>query len=112
VLAALRSAGVRRDSRASEFKTVYTGSPYANLGKYQAYFEFQSQIGELVGMDVVGFATFSWGTAAGNAVRMASRKTGRNEVLVPRTISPARLARSGPSVSTRDAGHIAIKLVD
>lgn len=97
----------------SEFKTVYTGSPYANLGKYQAYFEFQSQIGELVGMDVVGFATFSWGTAAGNAVRMASRKTGRNEVLVPRTISPARLATIRTFCQhdgTR--GHISIQLVD
>jgi glycine dehydrogenase subunit 1 len=97
----------------SEFKTVYTGSPYANLGKFQAYFEFQSQVGELVGMDVVGFATHSWGTAAGNAVRMASRKTGRNEVLIPRTISPERLATIKTFCQREGTrGHIRLTFVD
>ena len=36
----------------AEFVTSYGGGPYADLGKYQAIFEFQSLIGELVGMDV------------------------------------------------------------
>ncbi len=76
----------------SEFLTSYTNTTYANLGKFQTFFEFQSQMGELVGMEVVSVPTYSWGTATGNAVRMASRITGRNEVLLPKTISPARLA--------------------
>jgi glycine dehydrogenase subunit 1 len=76
----------------SEFLTAYTSTAYTNFGRFQALFEFQSQIGELVGMDVVSFPTYSWGTAAGYAIRMASRITGRNEFLLPKTISPERLA--------------------
>jgi len=76
----------------SEFLTAYGGMPYTNFGRNQAHFEFQSQMGELVGMDVVSVPTYSWGTAAANAVRMASRMTGRHEVLIPKTVSPERLA--------------------
>ncbi len=36
--------------------------------------------------------TYDWGAAAGNSVRMASRLTGRDEILVPRNMSPARLS--------------------
>ena len=37
-----------------EFLTAYVGDPHGDLGKYQALFEFQSMMGELVGMEVVG----------------------------------------------------------
>ena len=43
-------------------------------------------------MDVVGMPCYSWGCAAGFGLRMAARITGRNEVLLPRTLSPERLA--------------------
>ncbi len=43
-------------------------------------------------MDFVGLPVYSWGCAAGHAVRMAARLTGRSHVLVPDTISPERLA--------------------
>ena len=43
-------------------------------------------------MDFVGLPVYSWGCAAGFAVRMAARITGRSHVLVPDTISPERLA--------------------
>ena len=76
----------------SEFLTPLWGSPSSDHGRNQAWFEFCSQIGELVGMDVVGLPCYSWGCAAGFALRMASRITGRNEVLLPKTISPERLA--------------------
>ena len=76
----------------SEFLTAYGGTSYNNLGRFQAHFEFQSQMGELLDMDVVSVPTYSWGTAAGYAVRMAARLTGRHEVLMPRTVSPERLA--------------------
>ena len=42
-------------------------------------------------MEVSGIPTYDWGAAAGNSIRMASRMTGRSEVLIPRNISPARL---------------------
>jgi len=74
----------------SEFLTAYAGGSYSDLGRFQAIFEFQSMIGELVGMEVSGLPTYDWAGAAGNAVRMAQRLTGRNRVLIPRIISPGR----------------------
>jgi glycine dehydrogenase subunit 1 len=76
----------------SEFLTAYTGGYYSDLGRFQANWEFQSLICELVGMEVSGIPTYDWGSAAGNAVRMASRLTRRREVLVPAHMSPARFS--------------------
>ncbi|MGL4440984.1 MAG: hypothetical protein ACRCUE_17120, partial [Bosea sp. (in: a-proteobacteria)] len=39
-----------------------------------------------------GLPVYSWGCAAGNALRMAARITGRSEVLVPANICPERLS--------------------
>jgi glycine dehydrogenase subunit 1 len=76
----------------SEFLTAYAGDAYTDLGRYQALFEFQSMIGELVSLDVVSYPWYDWGTVAADAVRMASAITERREILVPRTISRDRLA--------------------
>jgi glycine dehydrogenase subunit 1 len=73
----------------AEFITSYGGGPYADLGKYQAIFEFQSLIGELVGMDVVSAPTYDGVTATSSALLMATRLTGRPRVLVPETANPA-----------------------
>ena len=97
----------------SEFLTAYGGVPYTTLGRFQAYFEFQSQMGELLNMDVVSVPTYSWGTAAGHAIRMASRITQRDEVLIGKTVDPERreVIRTfcqSPNVRTR----IDIRLID
>ena len=76
----------------SEFLTAYGGTPYSTFGRMQAQFEFQSLMGELLGMDVVSEGSYTWGTVVGNAIRMASRMTNRREVLMPRTVGPERLA--------------------
>jgi glycine dehydrogenase subunit 1 len=47
----------------SEFLTAYAGGPYSDLGRYQAIFEFQSMIGELLGMEVSGLPTYDWASA-------------------------------------------------
>ena len=78
--------------RRSEFLTPVWGTPSSDHGRNQAWFEFTSQLGELIGMDFVGLPVYSWGCAAGHAVRMAARMTGRLHVIVPDTISPERLA--------------------
>jgi glycine dehydrogenase subunit 1 len=97
----------------SEILTAYAGGPYSNFGKYQLWFEFQSEMGELVGMDVVSFTVYSWGVAAGLAIRMASRMTGRSEVLLPKTICPERLAAIRTYCQPAGTpGHIEIKLVE
>ena len=75
----------------SEFLTAYAGGGHSDLGRFQANFEFQSLICDLLDMEVTGIPTYDWGAAAGNSVRMASRMTGRKEILVPRNVSPARL---------------------
>jgi glycine cleavage system P protein (glycine dehydrogenase) subunit 1 len=77
--------------RRSEFLTPVWGTPSSDHGRNQAWFEFTSQLAELIGMDFVGLPVYSWGCAAGHAVRMAARMTGRSHVLVPDTISPERL---------------------
>ena len=97
----------------SEFLTANFGSASSDHGRFQAYFEFCSQMGELVNMDVVGLPTYSWGCALGNGIRMAARMTGRNEVLVPRTISPERLAVLKSFCGPNDiGGHIAVREID
>jgi len=76
----------------SEFLTPVWGTPSSDHGRNQAWFEYASQLGELVGMEFVGLPVYSWGAAAGHALRMAARMTGRHEVLVPDTLDPERLA--------------------
>lgn len=76
----------------AEFMTAYGGTVYSTYGKEQAFFEFQSQLGELLEMDVVGQPSYSWAAVAGNGVRMATRITGRKEILVAGSCSPERLA--------------------
>jgi glycine dehydrogenase subunit 1 len=75
-----------------EFLTAYVGEAFADLGKFQAQFEFASCIGELVGMDMVNTPTYDWGMAAATSIRMASRITGRSEAVVVGPVSPDRLA--------------------
>jgi glycine dehydrogenase subunit 1 len=97
----------------SEFLTAYGGTPYSTFGRMQAQFEFQSLMGELLGMDVVSEGSYSWGTVAGNAIRMACRITGRHEVLMPRTVGPERLATIRSFLDSVSAkNRISIKLVD
>ena len=76
----------------SEFLTAYTGDVYSDLGRFQALFEFQSMIGDLVAMDAVTSTTYDWASAAGDALRMAVLVTERHEVLVPRNMSPDKLS--------------------
>jgi glycine cleavage system P protein (glycine dehydrogenase) subunit 1 len=76
----------------TEFVTSEWGTPASDLGRNQAWFEFASQLGELLELDFVALPVYSWGCAAGHAIRMASRITGRNEVLLPANLDRERLA--------------------
>ena len=76
----------------SEFLTAYAGEPYEDHGRFQALFEYESMMGELLDMDVVNVPTFDWSQAASTSIRMAERITNRSEVLVCSTGSPGRLA--------------------
>jgi glycine dehydrogenase subunit 1 len=99
--------------RRSEFVTPVWGTPSSDYGRNQAWFEFCSQLGELLALDFVGLPVYSWGCAAGHAVRMASRLTGRREVLVPRSLDPERLAVVRTFCEPREtASHLEVTIVD
>jgi glycine dehydrogenase subunit 1 len=78
--------------RRSEFLTPVWGTPSSDLGRNQAWFEFTSQLGELIDLDLVALPVYSWGCATGHAIRMAARISGRNTVLLPRFLDPERAA--------------------
>ncbi len=100
-------------ARRSEFLTPVWGTPSSDLGRNQAWFEFASQLGELLALDFVGLPVYSWGCAEGHAIRMAARLTGRDQVLVPATISPERLAVIRTYCGSPElAGYIEVVLVD
>ncbi|MDA4114623.1 MAG: aminomethyl-transferring glycine dehydrogenase subunit GcvPA [Thaumarchaeota archaeon] len=71
-----------------EFLTAYVGESYADHGKWQALFEYCSLMGELLDMDILSCPLYDGGQAAATSVRMASRLTGRSEVVVPRQMNP------------------------
>ena len=93
----------------TEFLTSVWGTPSSDHGRNQAWFEFCSMLGELVGLEFVGLPVYSWGCAIGNAVRMAARLNGRREVLVPASMDPERLAVLRQYCEPEgSAGHIAV----
>ncbi|MFA8341589.1 MAG: aminomethyl-transferring glycine dehydrogenase subunit GcvPA [Rhodothermaceae bacterium] len=75
----------------SEFLTAYAGEPYEDHGRFQALFEYESLMGELLDCDVVNVPTYDWGQAASTACRMAGRLAERDEILVCEAISPDRM---------------------
>ncbi len=76
----------------SEFLTAYAGEPYEDHGRFQALFEYESLMAELVDMDVVNVPTYDWCQATSTSLRMAERITQRGEVLIADTIGPDRLS--------------------
>lgn len=106
-------AAVDEVVRRNEWLTSIFGEPSSDHGRNQAWFEFCSQLGELLNLDLVGLPVRSWGTAAGHAMRMAARLTARNEVVVVRAIDPERLSVIRNYCEPPEmASHIAIRLVD
>ena len=71
-----------------EFLTAYGGEMYNDFGRFQALFEYQSMVAELVDMEVVNVPTMDWAQAASTATRMACRLNGRSQVLVPELMDP------------------------
>lgn len=76
----------------SEFLTAYAGEPYEDHGRFQALFEYQSLMAELVDMDVVNVPTYDWCQAASTSLRMAERITQRGAVLVVDTVALDRFS--------------------
>jgi glycine dehydrogenase subunit 1 len=106
-------AAVDEVANRAEFVSAYDGLYYTDMGKQQVKFEYASQLGELLDLEGVGLAFYDWGTVCGLSLRMAARITGRNTVLLPKSMSPERLAVArtlcGPDVMPKS---IRVELVD
>jgi len=77
----------------SEFLTAYAGEPYEDHGRFQALFEYESMMGELLNMEVVNVPTYDGYQAAATALRMAARITSRQQILTAGTIHPDRFSK-------------------
>ncbi|MGV8858547.1 aminomethyl-transferring glycine dehydrogenase subunit GcvPA [Rhodoglobus sp.] len=95
----------------SEFLTSVWGTPSSDHGRNQAWFEFSSQLGELLDLEFVGLPVYSWGSAGGNALRMAARLTGRNRVIVTKAIDPERRAVIESYCGTQGSSR-ALEIID
>lgn len=75
------------------FVTAYT--PYqaeASQGQLQAFFEFQTQVTQLAGLDIANASLYEGATAAAEGIMMALNTTGRRRVVVASTVHPDTIA--------------------
>jgi len=84
-------AAVESITSRQEFYTSYT--PYqaeVSQGMLQALFEYQSLMCDLLQMEACNSSLYDWASAAGEAVRMAGRVTGRKKALIAGNVGPQR----------------------
>lgn len=77
----------------SEFLTAYAGEPYEDHGRFQTMWEYQSLMAELLDVDVVNVPVYDGFQAAGTALRMAGRVTGRRTLLICGDVDPDKLSK-------------------
>lgn len=77
----------------TEFLTAYT--PYqaeASQGILQLFYEFQTMISQLTGMEVANASLYEFASAAAEAVLMATSITGRRRVVIAGSVHPDTIA--------------------
>ena len=99
--------------RRGEIYTAYTSyQPEVAQGLLQLVFEYESQLAELTGMDVISASMYDWASALGELARMMIRiKRKRSKVLVLEPISPHRLAVLESYLAHPEIGYIRVQSV-
>ena len=94
-----------------EFLTAYAGFFWADHGKWQAWFEYSSMMGELLDMEFLGLPQYDGSQAAATSLRMAAGLTGRKQVLLPQSMNPEVLTVSRNYSSAVSEPLIDVELV-
>lgn len=71
-----------------EFLTCYGAESWADHGKYQAFFEYNSMLAELLDTEVMSVPQYDGGQAVATGLAMANRINGRKKVLLPKLMNP------------------------
>lgn len=71
-----------------EFLTAYGAESWADHGKYQAFFEYNSMLAELLDTEVMSVPQYDGGQSIATAIAMATRINGRKKVLLPELMNP------------------------
>lgn len=97
-----------------EFYTAYTPyQPEASQGSLQAFFEYQTLICQLTGMDVSNASLYEGGTAVSEAVFMAMRVTGRErKVVLIESVHPEYRHVVGTYLHNLNCEVVTVPLVD
>jgi len=74
-----------------EFLTAYFGATTCDRGKWQAIWEYQAQMAELLNVDFVGFPQYDGAWALAHSIMMSTRMAGRKNILVPASANPMNL---------------------
>jgi glycine cleavage system P protein (glycine dehydrogenase) subunit 1 len=93
-----------------EFTSAFMGlGGSAATGAYQALFEYQSLMSELLGLDIAPLPSYDWAWAASTALLMATRVTERERVLLADTAGPERrrqiMARLPRRIEVKSVAH-------
>lgn len=96
-----------------EFLTCYGADTYSDRGKYQVFFEYQSMICMLTGMEFTTWPCNDGAQAAATALMMSNRLTGRRKVLLPASMNPSILSVIRNYLNSVQPGkRLEVQLVD
>lgn len=75
-----------------EFVSSYGSGSYSDHGKHQAFFECQTMLCRLTGMEFTSQTCHDGAQASATAICMANRINGRKNILVPKSMNPQILS--------------------